>query len=477
MASINDRYIKILIQFREAGQEHVFRFWEKLKSMERQKLLDQAEEIDLGLLCQLKKLIDEKETAVHYKPGTLRPFAVTPLPQIKEQFLERQNAILQGERLLSSGKVGAILVAGGQGTRLGFSGPKGAYPVGPISNRTLFQYHIEKIMALENRHACMIPIYIMTSKGNFNQTVQFFDKNQFFRRDRNSFIFFKQRELPAFDRDGRILLDQKWSISTAPDGHGGLIHALKDNNLLSDMKKRGVEILFYFQVDNVMVRICDPAFLGYHVLADAEMSAKTVRKRDAFEKLGNIGYINNEIHTIEYSELSDDEKNARVTNKLKFEQGSIAIHVFNRSFFERITSRGDELPYHIAFKSINYIGNNGKRHKPRLKNGIKFEQFIFDLFPVARKVMVMETDRLDFSPIKNKSKEDSPKTARRDLSNMFGTWLSQCGVKIRKNKSGKISTPVEISPLFATSAEELKSIIDPLKVKKPYLFESKVIKK
>ena len=470
MESLSSRYRHIFEKYETIGQEHVFRFWDSLTAHEKKRLLDQAEKIDVKVVDEFKVLIRGENTALHYIPGTLKPFSVIRLPQSQEQYRAQARALAAGEQVLSQGKVGAILVAGGQGTRLGFPGPKGTFPVGPITDRTLFQYHVEKVLALERRYARAIPLYIMTSRSNYAQTIAFFESKRYFGRNKALFVFFQQRELPPLDLSGKLILDQKGIISTSPDGHGGLLNGIRDFRLIDDMEKRGVEILFYFQVDNVMVRVCDPVFLGYHVMAYAEMSAKTVRKRNAFEKLGNIGTIGNKTVTIEYTELSDEEKCAQKDGRLLFEQGSIAIHVFSRTFFKRLIDQAVELPFHLAHKKIAYIKTNGKRCKPRTENGIKFEQFIFDTVPYARTVTVMETDRDDFSPIKNKTKQDSPRTARQALTNMFASWLEECGVKIPKNKKGDVSVPIEISPLFAMNAGELRTKINPGKVRRPFLF-------
>ena len=186
------------------------------------------------------------------------------------------------------------------------------------------------------------------------------------------------------------------------------------------------------------------------------MSAKTVYKRDPWEKLGNIGRIDDRVVTIEYTELSDEEKQMRDTGRYKFGQGSIAIHVFSLSFLCRLMKEGIELPYHIAHKKIDHIDSNGRPVVPESPNGYKFEQFIFDALPHARSVMVLETRReRDFSPIKNASGCDSPATARRDLCNLFGRWLERCGFSVRRDDKGNVLQKIEISPLFALDAEEL----------------------
>jgi len=434
-------------------QEHVLRFWDDLDDEQQQSLLHQIAELDKNLLSTFTQMIKDLESAKHYQPGTLEPMSVIPIPSTQEQQNDYDWAYKVGEQAIGSGKVGAILVAGGQGTRLGFDGPKGTFPVGPITGRTLFQYHTEKLLALEKRYNTTIPFYIMTSEANDQQTREFFRKNSYFGKSPDSFIFFQQGMLSPIDENGKLFLEEKWKIARSPDGHGGLLKALRKNHLITDMATRGVEYLFYFQVDNVLVKICDPAFIGYHVLHNSEMSAKTVYKRSPEEKLGNIGTIDGKVVTIEYTELSKEEKEATTADgRLKFGQGSIAIHVFSRSFFERLTTENIDLPYHLAHKKITHIDALGRRIKPEAPNGYKFEQFIFDAFPFARNVMVMETDRSqDFSPIKNASGEDSPETARQDLRNLFTSWLKEIGVEVPEDVKN-----IEISPLYALNVRDLK---------------------
>ena len=454
------------------NQEHILKYWDELDQRSREELEKQIEKIDFDLIDSFKTLLGKKDTG-HYKPGTLEPLDVIELPVDEHQKSAFQNAQIVGEKCLQENKVGVIVVAGGQGTRLGFNGPKGTFSVGPVTDRSLFQYHVEKIMALEKKFSCTIPFYIMTSETNNNETIDFFEKKNYFGKNKSDFVFFTQRMLPPLDSDGRILMADKGKISRSPDGHGGLLTAIKRGTVFQDMQKRGLEYLFYFQVDNVLVKICDPVYIGFHVLEKSDMSSKTVYKCNPHEKLGNIGRIDGECTVIEYTELSDEEKNARNNDdRLKFGQGSIAIHVFSLSFFERLFTQKIDLPYHVALKKIKCIDDNGIMVDPKTPNGYKFEQFIFDALPYAKNVMVLETDRFDdFSPIKNAKDYDSPETARQDLSNLFGRWLESCGVAVPKDDQGNVTIKIEISPLFALDKDDLIGKIDNLKVTDSILLE------
>ena len=443
------------------GQEHILRFWDELSETQKEEFLKEIDTLELDLIKKFKGLIGEKDKIAGYIPGTLEPYEVIRIPKTPKEKALYAEAVKKGEDALRAGKVGAILVAGGQGSRLGFNGPKGVFQVGPITDRTLFQYHTEKIMALEKRFNTVIPFYIMTSKMNHQDTMSFFENHNYFNRPKESFIFFSQGMLPTLDEDGCLILENKAHLSLAPDGHGGLIKALDVNGLVKDMADKGIDWLYYFQVDNVLVNICDPAFIGYHIGYESEMSAKTVYKLYPEEKLGNIGLIDGKVATIEYTELSEEEKNARTSDSLlKFGQGSIAIHVFSRSFFERLLLDKKELPYHIAHKKITKIDQNGHKIVPDEPNGYKFEQFIFDIFPYAKKVAVMETDRSeDFSPIKNAEGVDSPETARADLMEQFARWLEGAGISIERDVTGNVKNRIEISPLYANDEQSLKSRI------------------
>ncbi len=448
---------ELLIKLNAIQQAHIWRFWPELDLQQRQTLATQVEELDFELVEKFVRLILSHNNSHHYHPWTLEPVDVISLPQNEAEKAHFAEATKIGEKALRNGKVGVILVAGGQGSRLGFDAPKGTFPVGPITERTLFQYHVEKILALERRYGCTIPFYVMTSEATHEQTVDYFSRNEYFGKDKNSFILFRQGVLPAFDANGKILLAEKWRVNMSPDGHGGLLKALVKNHLLEDMLRRGVETLFYFQVDNVLIKIADPVFVGFHLMQDAEMSAKTVYKRDPYEKIGHIGRIDGRYATVEYTELSEAEKNSRnADGRLKFGQGSIAIHAFSRTFFQRLADEKVELPYHLAHKRIPFVNDRGQVVKPPRPNGFKFEQFIFDALPLARKVMVMETERSEeFAPIKDMDGLDSPKTARQALSDLYGKWLENCGYAIKRGNDGHVINKVEISPLFAIDETEL----------------------
>ncbi|MFZ5517387.1 MAG: UTP--glucose-1-phosphate uridylyltransferase [Candidatus Zhuqueibacterota bacterium] len=454
---MNDTMVK---QLREkasaAGQGHIFRFWDELSRQGKVNLIQQVQSIDFTLLKQLKETYLSGAQNNLFQ-GELQPPEIIPIPATDQQKMKAAEAKKIGEALLSRGKVAALLVAGGQGSRLGFDGPKGMYTIAPISRKSLFQLHAEKIAALQSKYGAVIPWFIMTSETNHDETVAFFQRHRFFGLSEGDVYFFRQGMIPALDGQGSMFLDAKDHIFTNPNGHGGTLNALRDNGCLDEMKARGIEEIFYFQIDNVLIKICDPTFLGYHRENKAEMSAKLVSKRDPYEKVGVVGWLNGKLAVIEYSDLSVADKEARNSDgSLKFRGGSIAIHVFHVPFIENEISQA-KLPYHLAFKKIPHLDEQGRLVEPAKPNGYKFEMFIFDALQDARAAVLMEVDRKkEFSPVKNKEGSDSAETARQDLVDYYADMLKQAGVAIPAGNG-----LIEIDARFALDAEDLKRKIDP----------------
>jgi len=437
----------------KSDQSHVLRFWDKLNDSQRTKLLQQISGIDFNLITRLtQQALDVKENAA--VSIELEPAEFISLQERKSRDRE---ALPAGEDALRSGKVAAFLVAGGQGTRLGYDGPKGIYPVTPVKKKSLFQLHAEKLLAMATRYGQVIPWYIMTSETNHAATESFFRENGYFGYDAENIMFFSQEMIPAIDRRGKLILDAPHHIFSNPNGHGGSLKALWQSGALADMKKRGVEIIFYFQVDNVLTRICDPVYLGYHILGNSEMSNKVVRKKSAEEKMGVLCKINGKLGLIEYSDISDDDMHAREPDgSLRFWAGNIATHILSVSFVERENKDGFRLPYHIAEKNIPYLNDTGELITPGEKNGIKFETFVFDALQDAeRSVSIEVVRREEFSPLKNREGDNSPETVRRALNNLYGSWLAAAGYNLKKDRAGSLLADLEISPLVALRAEDL----------------------
>ena len=451
-----DRQLEALLPaVRDAGQEHVFAFWAKLSQESRRRLLAQVAEIDFKLVARLyRNLVLEKAPV---QEASLEPAPIVSL--IHQQHNPRECADMrrEGEELLSRGQVGALLVAGGQGSRLGFDRPKGVYPIGPVSGKSLFQLHAEKLLARSRKYGAPIPWYIMTSNANDEETRAFFQQHDNFGYPASDLFFFVQGMMPAIDDRGKIIMDAPDNVFLNPDGHGGTIIASGKSGALENMQKRGLTEIFYFQVDNVLIDICDPLFIGYHVAKGADMSAKACGKRDAYERVGVIGKRGGKYAVIEYSDLNDKDTTARnAYGSLKYHAGSIAIHMFRVDFLTRELQSGKKLPWHLAHKQIAYIDHTGELIQPKEPNGYKFETFVFDAFADAKTCVLLEVDRrTEFSPIKNFSGADSPETAMRDLCNFYANWLEKAGAQVERDAEGRPKAKIEISPLYANDFEEL----------------------
>ncbi len=389
-------------------QTHVLRFWDDLDSGQRARLLAQVDGLDFDALATMRSLLRPA-------PSDAGAEDLEPAPAISLAGAEREAARAAGEAALRAGRIGVILVAGGQGTRLGFDGPKGCFPIDPVCGASLFQMHARKIAALEKRCNAAIPFYIMTSPGNDRATRDFFEAHGCFGLARERVHFFTQGQWPALHADGRLVLDRPDHIFVSPDGHGGLIAALRRHGMLDDMSRRGLTDLFYFQVDNPLVEIADPAFVGLHRRRASEMSLKVCEKSDPREKVGIVARRGGRDAVVEYSELSPEQTQARLENgALKFRYGSVAIHLFALDFLTRMSRQS--MPIHKAHKKVPYCDASGRRIEPEAPNAYKFEKFIFDLLPQAERTLNMEFDRADeFSPVKNATGPDSPATAQRDM--------------------------------------------------------------
>ncbi len=450
------------------GQQQVLRFYGELDAAGQQRLLAQLEALDLDYIAELAEQ-QVRQKAVLPLPTDIQPIIPLPrTPQTADQKTLYAQAQARGNELLRAGKVGAFLVAGGQGTRLGYDGPKGEYPVTPIQNKPLFQVFAETLIARGRDAGAgkVVPWYIMTSEVNDAATRAFFAKHDYFGYDASAIFFFQQGMMPAFSMDGKLLLGEKSSLALSPDGHGGSLRAIQRSGALADMKKRGVEHLSYFQVDNPIVYCIDPLFIGLHDLTGSEMSSKTIGKAGPLEKVGNFCFADGKLQVIEYSDLP--ETLARQTNpdgSLKFNAGSIAIHALRVSFIQRLNAGGQlRLPWHRAQKKVGYVDEHGQVIKPEKPNAVKLEQFVFDAIPLAANPLVYTTDRAEeFSPVKNATGDDSPATSKRDQIRRHARWLQQAGVQVPM-KDGEPDCVLEISPLFALSPEQISAKKHPAQV-------------
>jgi len=370
----------------EHGQEHLLAFYDQLDAPQKARLLEQVAAIDFEQLSGLIRshVLSRPQVRLpeHVLPPPIRPAR----PSDPASVAAYDSARRRGEELISRGKVAALVVAGGAGTRLGFDGPKGCLPVTAVKGKSLFQVFAEQLLATQRRYGAVVPWYVMTSLSNDQTTRRFFAENDFFGLDPSDVLFFAQGQMPALSFDGKVLLAEKDQLAWSPDGHGGCLPALRRSGALEDMARRGVEYISYFQVDNPLVRCVDPLFIGLHAEAGAGMSAKVLPKRQPKEKLGNFCTVDGRVTVIEYSDLPDELAFAtRDDGTLVFNAGSIAIHVLSRWLVEELTAGGAcRLPFHRADKEVPYIDANGDRVQPEEPNAAKLEMFIFDALGTPR---------------------------------------------------------------------------------------------
>ncbi|MGI9015132.1 MAG: UTP--glucose-1-phosphate uridylyltransferase [Phycisphaerales bacterium] len=465
--SVRRRLEDVRASLRAHQQEHILRFVDELQPGERDALLDEVEALDWEELDELIQtyVLERPHTALADDLAPASFFPGDPAKATGRQQYDPAHYRVVGEAVVREGYVAAFTVAGGQGTRLGWNGPKGTYPATPITGKPLFRVFAEQLQAASRKYDVAIPWYIMTSPLNDEATRAFFADNNYFSLDRRDVFFFPQGVMPSFDAaSGKLLLASKHELAMNPDGHGGSLKGLARSGALEDMAARGIQHISYFQVDNPLVRIIDPLFIGLHASAlgsSAEMSSKMVPKSHAGEKVGVFCQSNGRTMVVEYSDLpSDRALETDDDGSLRFVAGSIAIHLISVAFVQKLTQGGRlSLPWHRADKKVAYIDDSGALQNPESPNGVKLESFVFDAIPLAESSIVYETSRADeFAPIKNASGDDSAATSHQIQSNRNAAWLEQHGVTIPRDEKGNVTAVIEISPLTALDADDLADV-------------------
>lgn len=449
--------------YEEAGQEHVFKYWSTLSRPEQDQLLAQ-----LAKLPEPAKFLADVHEAINYSATVAESKEYEPLPctnfssALDTDAQTKQRWARKGLDLLRAGKVGVVLLAGGQGSRLGSTAPKGTYNVGLPSNKCMFELQCDQIVRIKQLAGpnTSLPLYIMTSKPTRKVTEQFFKDHDYFGLPPTDVIFFNQGVLPAVDIQGdHLLMATKNSLVESPNGNGGLYKAMHEDGIIRDMTQRGIEHLHMYCVDNILVKVADPEFLGYSVLGGYNVATKVVRKTVAAEKVGLIvlDKTNNCPCVIEYSEIDShlsEMKDPANTDLLRFRAANIVNHYYNVKFLETMIPQWSNsrrhLPYHIAKKNINCLDTvTGKTHKA---DGIKMEQFIFDVFPSVSldKFGCLEVAREEeFSPLKNApgTGNSCPETCLHDRLARSTRWVQQAG--------GFVTGPVEVSSTTSYNGEGL----------------------
>jgi UDP-N-acetylglucosamine/UDP-N-acetylgalactosamine diphosphorylase len=467
-------------KYTTAGQSQVFTFWDSLSSAEKASLFQQLSLFDPLYINEIDaKARSPPKTEDGGKPS-LEPLPESALASImdsKKEDIDRWYS--QGLDLIAANKVGVVLMAGGQGTRLGSSAPKGCFDIGLPSSKSLFQIQAERIRKVEELAAkkagtggnATVPWYVMTSGPTRGPTEQYFKEHNYFGLKPENVFIFEQGVLPCISNEGKILLESKGKVAVAPDGNGGLYNALVESKVLDDMKKRGIEHIHAYCVDNCLVKVADPVFIGFSASVDVDIATKVVRKRDATESVGLIVCKNGRPDVVEYSEIDPEvaaEKDPKQPEVLKFRAANIVNHYYSFRFLETIPKWAKTLSHHVARKKIPYADlETGETVKPTKPNGIKLEQFVFDVFPMLEmsKFACMEVRREDeFSPLKNArgTGEDDPDTSKHDIMAQGRRWLEAKNITITSEDS---KAGIEVSPLMSYGGEGLenvaKSIIAP----------------
>lgn len=446
------------------GQGHVLAFWDRLSGPERRILLDQLSSLNLEELRQLYRKKDDKS-------GVPSPDRIQPIPYADAPADDNNQLRELAEGAYRAAEVAMLLVAGGQGSRLGFEHPKGMFPIGPVTNKSLFQVHAEKILALARRYRCAIPYLVMTSPATHEETLGYFEEQRYFGLPQEDVWFFCQGTMPALDlATGKLLLDKPGRLFLSPNGHGGSLTGLADSGLLDRLRERGVRHVFFFQVDNPLLRIGDPLFVGRHIAEQAEASSKVIPKQAPGEKLGLFVLVDGRLSIIEYSDIPEPmTREIDADGRLRLWAGNPAVHLFDVGFLERVTRGSQRIAWHLAKKKVPCLDERGNWQEPKTENALKFEMFVFDVLPLAERwTVVPTTRRAEFEPLKNATGPDSPESVRRAMCGLAADWLDQAGVPVPRGENGEPTYPVEISPLFALDAQELAGKVDRrLRIDKP----------
>ena len=397
--------IDILKQY---NQDHVIKLLKKLDENKREELIKQIENIDLH---QIAELYENTKKEIEFKESKIEPIKYLDKETLTEKQRKRYDEL--GEKIIRNGKYAVVTMAGGQGTRLGHTGPKGTFKLDVYGKgKYLFEILIENLKEANQKYETTIPWYIMTSKENNEETVRFLKKHKYFGYDKNYITIFTQSELPLIDTNGKLLIGKNFKIKEASDGNGGTYSSLRASGALADMKERGIQWVFIGAIDNALLKMADVTLLGMAKEKKVQIASKSVVKANPHEKVGVFCKMNGHPKVIEYAELP--EKMAEEVDKkgqLKYGESHIMCNLYTIEAIEKISQ--EPLMYHCAFKKNSYIDEDGKEIIPEEPNSYKFESFIFDAFEFFDDIAILRGKREDdFAPIKNKEGVDSPKTAK-----------------------------------------------------------------
>ena len=400
-------YEEMKKKLKEYDQMQILSNYERLDNQKKAELAEQIERIDFD---QINKLYQTTKEEVSFENDIIEPISYIEKDKLAKEELEKYLNL--GESAIKEGKYSIVTMAGGQGTRLGHSGPKGTFDIGLDSHKSIFEILADNIKEESKKYNVMIPWYIMTSKENNDQTKEFFEENDYFGYNKDYVKFFQQGKLPMCDENGRILINEKGLIKEASDGHGGIFQSMKRNNITEDMKKQGVEWAFIGPVDNVLVKMVDPVLLGVMIDKKVLAGGKSVVKANPSEKVGVFCKRNGKPGVVEYTEISKEmAEQVDENGELVFGESHINCNLFNVEAIEEVANKN--LPYHIAHKKASYLDENGNLVVSDKPNAYKFESFIFDAFDMLKDMAILRVKREEeFAPVKNAEGTDSPETAR-----------------------------------------------------------------
>ena len=403
-----DREKEAIDKLKEYGQNHIVNILEKLDETKKQELIEQINKIDFH---QMMELYQNTKKEIEFKESKIEP--VPYLDKAKLTKEQREEFDKLGEEVVKNNQYAVVTMAGGQGARLGHTGPKGTFKLDVYGKgKYLFEILADNLQEANKKYGVVINWYIMTSKENNADTVEFLEKNNYFGYDKNKVTIFKQSELPLVDTEGKFLINKEYKIKEASDGNGGTYSSLRASGCLADMKEKGIKWVFIGSVDNALLKMIDVTLLGMAVKKGVQIASKSVAKANPQERVGVFCKMNNHPKVIEYTELP--EKMAEEVDsdgELKYGESHIMCNLYTIDAIEKISK--EPLIYHTAFKKNSYIDENGKEVIPTEPNSYKFESFIFDAFEFFDDIAILRGKREDdFAPVKNREGVDSPKTAK-----------------------------------------------------------------
>ena len=404
---MEEKYNAALAILKKYGQEHLLNGYDKLDENKKTELLNEILTIDFS---QIEKLFENINTTIDLKESKIEPIGYIEKAKLNEEEYKKYEE--KGIEAIKNNKLAAVTMAGGQGTRLGHKGPKGTFDLGLDSHKSIFEILCDTLKKAHENYGVYTSWYIMTSDENNRDTVEFFEKNNYFDYPKDSVMFFKQGQMPLIDENGKLLMGENRLIKEASDGNGGIFRSMATHGCLADMEKRGVKWLFIGSIDNVLLKMVDPTLIGLAEERNVKIATKSVVKNGPHERVGVICKRDGKVGVIEYSEMPTEMAEAlEEDGDLKFGESHIMCNLFSIDILKTLANV--TLPYHKAHKKNSYLDENCNLVVPDEPNSYKFEMFIFDSFNYVSDIAILRgTREVDFAPVKNKDGVDSPETAR-----------------------------------------------------------------